>query len=93
MADDSGRCNEANFVGFDDLVHAKAGEENACAREVENLESQCSSVFSWERFSSQLLAGTDGTVAPASVILVGEYTPVSTRSRKFGRNCRRQEGE
>ncbi|CAM9292145.1 unnamed protein product, partial [Hapterophycus canaliculatus] len=80
VADDSGRCNEANFAGFEVPVPAKVGEENACAREVENLEGQCSSVFSWERFSSQLLAGTDGTVQPASVIIVGEYTPVEISS-------------
>ncbi|CAM9689480.1 unnamed protein product, partial [Scytosiphon promiscuus] len=80
VGDDSGRCNEANFMGFDIPVPATVGKENACSREVENLESQCSSVFSWERFSSQLMAGTDGTVAPASVIIAGEYIPVEISS-------------
>lgn len=79
VADDAGGCNDANFVGFEVPMPAKQGEENACAREVENLESQCASVFGWERFSSQLYAATDGTVAPASAIIAGEYTLVRLR--------------
>lgn len=76
MADDTGRCNEANFVEFAVPVPAKIGEENTCAREVENLASQCSSVFAWGRFTNQLYVGTDGTVAPAPLVIGGEYTAV-----------------
>lgn len=82
VADDAGRCNEANFVGFGIPVPAKQGEENSCSREVDNLESQCSSVFGWGRFSSQLYAATDGAVAPAPVIVAGEYIPVKQGNAK-----------
>lgn len=77
VADDVGRCNEANFAEFGVPVPPKQGEENSCSREVEDLESQCSSAFGWERFTSRLYVATDGTVAPAPVFVGGEYTPVS----------------
>lgn len=76
IADDGGGCNDANFVEFEDPVPAKQGGENACARGVESLESQCTSVFGWERFSDQLYVATDGTVAPASAIITEDYIPV-----------------
>lgn len=77
IADDAGGCNDANFVGFEVPIPANQGGENACARSVEDLGSQCTSVFGWERFSNQLYVATDGTVAPASAIIAGDYTPVS----------------
>eukprot|EP00903_Cladosiphon_okamuranus_P006338 g6208.t2 len=80
VADDAGRCNEANFAGFGIPVPANRGEENSCSREVESLESQCSSVFGWERFTSQLYAATVGTAAPAPVVVAGEYTSVEISS-------------
>lgn len=76
VADDAGRCSETSFVEFEIPVPAKRGERNSCAREVQDLETQCSSAFGWERFSSRLYAATDGTVAPASAIVAGEYTLV-----------------
>ncbi|CAN0403321.1 unnamed protein product [Pylaiella littoralis] len=83
IADDGGGCNDANFVEFEDPVPAKQGGENACARGVESLESQCTSVFGWERFSDQLYVATDGTVAPASAIITEDYIPVEVSSVKW----------
>ncbi|CAM9472724.1 unnamed protein product [Ectocarpus fasciculatus] len=80
VADDTGQCNEANFVEFAVPVPAKIAEENTCAREVENLASQCSSAFAWGRFTNQLYVGTDGTVAPAPLVIGGEYTAVEISS-------------
>ena len=67
---------------FEVPVPSKQGEENSCAREVDNLENQCSSVFGWERFSTRLYAATDGTVAPASAVIAGDYTLVRNATRR-----------
>eukprot|EP00752_Nemacystus_decipiens_P014257 g12678.t1 len=79
-ADDTGRCNEANFAGFGIPVPSKRGEDYSCSREVEDLESQCSSVFGWARFTSQLYVATDGTAAPSPISVAGQYTPVEISS-------------
>lgn len=72
-----GRCNEANFVGFDVSAPAFVGSENACAREVESLEDECSLAFGWERFSGELYAGTSGTVSPAASFDGDDYVQVN----------------
>lgn len=63
-------------MGFDVSVPAFDGSENACAREVENLEDECSLAFGWERFSGELYAGTSGTVSPASSFDGDDYIQV-----------------
>lgn len=77
VADDMGRCNEANSVGFDVSVPVIGGSENACAREVENLEDECSLAFGWDRFSGDLYAGTSGTVSPAASFDGDDYVQVN----------------
>lgn len=64
-ADDAGQCNEANSARFEVVVPSSAGEENTCAREVENLAEVCTQTFGWRRFSDDLYIGTRGTVAPS----------------------------
>lgn len=77
VADDMGRCNEANSVEFDVSVPAFRESENACAREVENLEDECSLAFGWERFSGELYAGTSGTVSPETTFDGDNYVQVN----------------
>lgn len=77
VAADSGQCNEANSAEFDVSIPASHESENACSREVENLEDECSLAFGWGRFSSELYAGTRGTVSPEAAFDGEDYVQVN----------------
>lgn len=77
MADDTGRCSEGDFARFEVAIPFSTSDENACARELENLADSCDKTLGWRRFAEDLYIGTRGTATPSPTFDGEDFAQVS----------------